>query len=574
MLFDYRKVYIEPFDKGLMGETMAAKGPAPTTGIPVLILKEGTQRTTGAEALRSNMMAAITISEMLRTTYGPRGMDKMLVDTLGDVTITNDGATILDKMDVQHPAAKMLVQIAKGQDDEVGDGTKTSVIFAGELLKAAEDLLAKEVHPTVIVNGYKKALEEAVKYAEKISKEVDINDIETLKKIASTALTSKAVHGVKDLFSEIAVKAVKQVAEFRDNRIYVDLDNIQIIKKHGGSLADTKLIYGIVLDKEVVHPGMPKRVEKAKIALIDAPLEIEKPDITAKINITSPDQIKSFLEEETKLLKDMVEKIAATGANVVICQKGIDDIAQHFLAKKGILAVRRVKRSDMEKLERATGGRIVSNIEDLTPNDLGYAELVEERKVGEDKMVFVEGTKDPKAVSILIRGGLERIVDEAERSLRDALSVVADVLRNPRIVYGGGAFEAEIARFIRDYASRVSGKEQLAVLAFAKALEGIISALVENAGLDPIDMLSDLRSAHSRPDGVKYGVNVFKGKIDDMEALGVIEPLAVKINALKAGTEAATLILRIDDIVAASKAKEEKEKKEEKKKEEEEKKED
>ena len=542
---------------------MSAKGIVPTAGLPVLILKEGTQRTSGAEALRSNMMAAITVAEMLRTTYGPRGMDKMLVDTLGDITITNDGATILDKMDVQHPAAKMLVQIAKGQDEEVGDGTKTSVIFAGELLKAAEDLLAKDVHPTVIINGFKKALDEAIKHAERIAKSVSLDDEEILKKIASTALTSKAVHGVREKFAEIAVKAVKQVAEERKGRIYVDLDNIQIIKKHGGSLADTKLIYGIVLDKEVVHPGMPRRVENAKIALIDAPLEIEKPDITAKINITSPEQIKIFLDEETKMLKEMVEKIAATGANVVICQKGIDDVAQHFLAKKGILAVRRVKRSDMEKLERATKGRIVSNIDDLSPEDLGYAELVEERKVGEDKMVFIEGTKDPKAVSIVIRGGLERIVDEAERSLRDALSVVADVLRNPKIVYGGGAFEAEIAKHIREFSTHVSGKEQLAVQAFAKALEGVISALVENAGLDPIDIISDLRQAHSKEDGVKYGVNVFTGKIEDMEKLGVIEPLAVKVNALKAGTEAATLILRIDDIIAASKVKEEK--KEEKK---------
>jgi len=550
---------------------MAQKGVAPTAGIPVLILKEGTQRTTGAEALRSNMVAAMTIAEILRTTYGPRGMDKMLVDTLGDVTITNDGATILDKMDVQHPTAKMLVQIAKGQDDEVGDGTKTAVIFAGELLKAAEDLLNKEVHPTIIINGYKKALEEAVRYAESVAKDVDTNDFETLKKIASTALTSKAVHGVRDYFAEIAVKAVKQVAEDRDGRIYVDLDNIQIIKKHGGSLADTKLVYGIILDKEVVHPGMPKRVEKAKIALIDAPLEIEKTEIDAEIRISDPEMMRKFIEQKENILKDMVEKIAATGANVVICQKGIDDVAQHFLAKKGILAVRRVKRSDMEKLERATGGKIVSNIDDLTPNDLGYAELVEERKVGEDKMVFVEGTKDPKAVSIIIRGGLERVVDEAERSFRDALSVVADVLRVPKIVYGGGSFEIEIARYLREYATKVGGKEQLAVLSFAKALEGVVSALVENAGLDPIDMISELRSAHNKPDGIKYGVNVFSGKVDDMEALGVIEPLTVKTNALKAGTEAATLVLRIDDVVAASKVKEEKKEEKKEKKEEEEK---
>ncbi|MEM2076009.1 MAG: thermosome subunit beta [Zestosphaera sp.] len=549
----------------------AQRGVAPTAGIPVLILREGTQRTTGAEALRSNMVAAVTIAEILRTTYGPRGMDKMLVDTLGDVTITNDGATILDKMDVQHPAAKMLVQIAKGQDDEVGDGTKTAVIFAGELLKAAEELINKEVHPTIIINGFKKALEEAIKYAERVARSVSVDDLETLKKIASTALTSKAVHGVRDLFAEIAVKAVKQVAEERDGRMYVDIDNIQIIKKHGGSLADTKLVYGVILDKEVVHPGMPKRVENARIALLDAPLEIEKTEIDAEIRITDPEMMRKFIEQKESMLKDMVEKIVATGANVVVCQKGIDDVAQHFLAKKGILAVRRVKRSDMEKLERATGGRIVSNIDDLTPNDLGYAALVEERKVGEDKMVFVEGTKDPKAVSIIIRGGLERVVDEAERSFRDALSVVADVLRLPKIVFGGGSFEVEMAKQLKDYATKVGGKEQLAVLSFAKALEGVVSALVENAGLDPIDMLSELRSAHNKPEGVRYGVNVFKGKVDDMEAMGVVEPLAVKTNALKAGTEAATLILRIDDVVAASKAKEEKKKEEKKEEKEEEK---
>jgi thermosome len=544
-----------------MSQSSQPVGVIGPTGIPVLILKEGSSRTTGEDALRANMMAAITIAEMLRTTYGPRGMDKMLVDTLGDVTITNDGATILDKMDVQHPAAKMLVQIAKGQDDEVGDGTKTAVIFAGELLKNASELLAKDVHPTIIINGYKRALEEATRIARELAKPVSIDDEGVLIRIASTALTSKAVHGVRDYFAKIAVKAVKQVAELRGDRWYVDLDNIQIIKKHGASLADSQLVYGVVLDKEVVHPGMPKRVEKARIALLDAPLEIEKPEITAKINITSPEQIKSFLDEEAKMLKDMVDKIAAVGANVVICQKGIDDVAQHFLAKKGILAVRRVKRSDMEKLERATGGRIVSNLDDLTPNDLGYAELVEERKVGEDKMVFVEGTKNPRAVSIVIRGGLERVVDEAERSFRDALCVVADVIKYPYITYGGGAFEIELASRIREFATKIGGKEQLAVEAFAKALEGIVVALVENAGLDPVDYLMKLRAAHKRDDGYKYGVNVFTGDIANMEELGVIEPLAVKTNALKAGTEAATMILRIDDVIAAARSKEKESKK-------------
>jgi thermosome len=544
-----------------MSQSSQPVGVIGPTGIPVLILKEGSTRTTGEDALRANMMAAITIAEMLRTTYGPRGMDKMLVDTLGDVTITNDGATILDKMDVQHPAAKMLVQIAKGQDDEVGDGTKTAVIFAGELLKNASELLAKDVHPTIIINGYKRALEEATRIARELAKPVSIDDEGVLIRIASTALTSKAVHGVRDYFAKIAVKAVKQVAELRGDRWYVDLDNIQIIKKHGASLADSQLVYGVVLDKEVVHPGMPKRVEKARIALLDAPLEIEKPEIDAEIRISDPLQMRKFIEEKENILKEYVEKLAAVGANVVICQKGIDDVAQHFLAKKGILAVRRVKRSDMEKLERATGGRIVSNLDDLTPNDLGYAELVEERKVGEDKMVFVEGTKNPRAVSIVIRGGLERVVDEAERSFRDALCVVADVIKYPYITYGGGAFEIELASRIREFATKIGGKEQLAVEAFAKALEGIVVALVENAGLDPVDYLMKLRAAHKRDDGYKYGVNVFTGDIANMEELGVLEPLAVKTNALKAGTEAATMILRIDDVIAAARSKEKESKK-------------
>ena len=522
-------------------------------GIPVLILKEGTQRTVGRDALRTNIMAVRAVAETLRTTYGPKGMDKMLVDALGDVTITNDGATILDKMEVQHPAAKMLVQIAKGQDEEVGDGTKTAVIFAGELLRHAEELLSKNIHPTVIVSGFRKAMEEALKVLYEISEPIDINDEEILKKIAKTALTSKAVHDARDYFAELAVKAVKQIAEKRGNKYYIDLDYIQIIKKYGGSLFDSMLVYGVVLDKEVVHPGMPRRVEKAKIALIDAPLEIEKPEIDAEIRITDPSQMRAFLEQEEDILKKMVDKLAETGANVVICQKGIDEVAQHFLAKKGILAVRRVKRSDMEKLEKATGGRIISNIDDLRPEDLGEAELVEERKVGEDKMVFVEGCKNPKAVSIVIRGGLERLVDEAERSLRDALAATADAIKDGRIVAGGGAVETELAKHLRRYAKTVGGKEQLAIEAFAKALEGLVMALSENAGLDPVEVIMKLRAAHEKPDGKWTGINVLTGDLDDMMKLGVIEPVSIKANAIKAGTEAATIILRIDDVIAAAK---------------------
>ena len=523
------------------------------TGIPVLILKEGTQRTAGRDALRTNIMAARAVAEMIKTTFGPKGMDKMLVDALGDVTITNDGATIMDKAEIQHPAAKMLVQVAKSQDSEVGDGTKRAVVFSGELLKNAEELLAKNIHPTLIIAGYRRAMEEALNLLYQLSEPISIDDEESLKKIAKTSLTSKAVHDAREYFAEMAVKAVKQIVELRGDKYYVDLDNIQIIKKYGGALLDSMLVYGIVLDKEVVHPGMPRRVSEAKIALLDAPLEIEKPEIDAEIRINDPSQLKAFLQQEEEILMKLVDKIVEIGANVVVTQKGIDEVAQHFLAKKGILAVRRVKRSDLEKLERATGGRIVSNIDDLKPEDLGYAKLVEERKIGEDKMVFVEGCKNPRAVSIVIRGGLERLVDEAERSMRDALSAVADAIKDGRVVPGGGAIEIELAKHIRKLATRVGGKEQLAIEAFAKALEGLVVTLIENAGLDPVDMIMKLRAAHEKEGGKNIGVNVFTGDIDDMYKNGVIEPVSVVANAIKAGTEASTIILRIDDLIAASK---------------------
>ncbi len=566
-----------------MAAPHARVGTIEPTGVPVLILKEGTQRTYGKEAVRTNIMIVRAIAETLRTTYGPKGMDKMLVDSLGDITITNDGATILDKMDVQHPTAKLVVQIAKGQDEEVGDGTKTAVILAGELVKHAESLLDKDIHPTIIVTGYKKAAEEAINKLYEIAEPIDIDDEETLKKVARTALTSKAVHGAREYLAEIAVKAVKQIAEKRGDKWYIDLDTIQIIKKHGGSLLDTKLIYGIVVDKEVVHPGMPRKVENAYIVLLDAPLEVEKPEIDAEIRITDPTYLRRFLEEEEKILAEYVEKIYKVAVErmkkegvdpekagiVLFVQKGIDEVAQHFLAKKGILAVRRVKRSDMEKLARATGARIVSNIEDLTPEDLGYAKLVEERKVGEDKMVFVEGCPNPRSVTILIRGGLERLVDEAERSLRDALSAVADAIRDGKVVAGGGAVEVELAKHLREIAPKLGGKVQLAVEAFAKSLEGLATALAENAGLDPVEIIMKLRSAHAKPEGKWMGINVFTGEIEDMMKLGVVEPVSVKANAIKAGTEAATMVLRIDDIIAASR-KEEEEKKEKKEEEEEE----
>jgi thermosome len=530
------------------------------TGVPVIILKEGTQRTYGREALRSNIMAVRAIAEILKTTYGPKGMDKMLVDSLGDITITNDGATILDKMDIQHPAAKMLVQIAKGQDEEAGDGTKTAVIFSGELLKEAEKLIDKNIHPTVIIEGYKKALAKAIEVINSIAEPVSIDDDEKLLLVAKTSLNSKAVHDAREHLAKIAVEAVKTIVEKRGDKWYVDLNNVGMIKKHGGSIFDTQLVRGIVLDKEVVHPDMPRRVEKAKIAVLDAPLEIEKPELDLEVSITSPDLIRKMLEKQEKILAEKVEKIAATGANVVICQKGIDDVAQHFLAKKGILAVRRVKRSDMEKLERATGGRIVTSIRDLTPNDLGYAEIVEERRVGNDKMVFIEGCKNPKAVTILIRGSSDMILDDTERSFHDALHAVRNVLRDPKIVPGGGAAEIELALRLRKWAESVGGKEQLAVQAFADALEEIVSVLAQTAGLDPIEAVMELRSLHSQGK-INAGIDVMNGKIvEDITKINVIDPVIVKKQVIKAAAEAAAAVLKVDDVIAATPSKKEEEK--------------
>ncbi len=453
-------------------------------GVPVLVLKEGTQRAFGKEAMRINIMVAKAVAEVMKSTLGPKGMDKMLIDSLGDITITNDGATILDEMDVQHPIGKLLVEIAKTQDDEVGDGTTTAVILAGALLEEAEKLLDKNIHPTVVVSGFKKALDAAMEHLRKIAVPVKRDDVTTLKKVASTAMHGKISETVKDYFAELAVKAMLQVAEERNGEWIADLDNVQIVKKHGGALEDTQLVYGIVIDKEVVHAAMPKRVVNAKIALLDAPLEVEKPEIDAEIRINDPpNQIRAFLEEEENILKSYVDKFKALGVNAVFTTKGIDDMAQYYLAKAGILAVRRVKRSDIEKLVRATGGRLVTNIEDMTEADLGFAGLVEERRVGGDeKMVFVEQCKNPKAVSILIRGGgFERLVDEAERNLTDALSVVSDVIEEPYVLPGGGAPEMEVAKVVRQFAAKVGGREQYAVEAFANAVEVIPKTLAENA---------------------------------------------------------------------------------------------
>ena len=528
---------------------------SPTSGgVPVLILKEGSSRSRGREAQHTNIMAAKIIAETVKSSLGPKGMDKMLVDSFGDVTITSDGRTILDEMDVQHPAAKMMVEVAKTQDNEAGDGTTTAVILSGELLSKAEELIGKNIHPTIIIDGYKKAAEKALENLEKIAIPVDLNSKEYIKKAAMTCMASKLVAEQREYLADLAVEAVLEVAEKVDDKYKVDIDDVKVEKKPGESVRDTKLINGIVIDKEVVHSGMPKRVENAKIALLDTSLEIEKTEFDAKINIESPEQMDAFLRQEEAMLRDMVEKLAALGANVVLCQKGIDDMAQHFLARKGILAVRRIKKSDMEKLAKATGGKIITNLDDASPADLGYANLVEERKIGDDKMTFVEGCKHPRAVTILIRGGTERIVDEAERSLHDALCVVRDIVEEPKVLAGGGAPELEIARVLKKYAETLPGREQLAVKSFAEALEAIPATLTENAGLDPIDILSELRSKHENGE-TWAGIEVISGKVLDTREAGIFEPISVKKQVIKSATEAASMILKIDDVIAAGKAK-------------------
>ena len=525
-----------------------------TGGVPVLIMREGSERSKGRDAQRNNIMAAKTIADAVKSSLGPKGMDKMLVDSSGDVIITSDGRTILDKMDIGHPAAKMMVEVAKTQDAEVGDGTTTSVIVAGELLGKAEDLINKGIHPILIVEGYSKAAEKALETLEKIAFSVKPTEKEFLMKIAATSMASKLVAENKEQLADIVVKAVLHVAQKVGDEYTVDLDDIMVEKKPGESMSETTLIEGLVLDKEVVHSDMPKRVEKAKIALLESALEIEKTKFDAKINIERPEQMQSFLQEEEHMLKAMVEKIVSSGANVVLCQKGIDDMVQHFLARKGVLAVQRVKASDMEKLAKATGGKPVTNIESLSKSDLGFAEIVEERKIGNDKMTFIEGCKNPHAVAILIRGADKRFVDEAERSLHDALCVVRDVVQEPKIVAGGGAPEMEIAKALRSYAETLPGREQLAVRSFGEAMEIVPLTLGENAGLDPIDFLLELRTRHEK--GEKWaGVDVFEGKIKDMKDLKVYEPLAVKKQTIKSANEAATMILRIDDVIASAKMK-------------------
>jgi thermosome len=521
-------------------------------GQPVLILPEGTFRSKGRTAQENNIAAAKAVADAVRTTIGPKGMDKMLVDSIGDIVITNDGVTILEEMEIEHPAAKMMVEVAKTQNEEVGDGTTTAVVIAGELLKKAGELLEQEVHPTVIIRGFNLAKEKVLKAMDKISKPISLEDDADLKKIAMTSMSGKSAYAYSEKLAELVVKAVKQVAEKRDGKVIVDTENIQREKKHGGSSEDTELIEGIIIDKEVVHPGMPKIIKNAKIALLDAALEVKETETDAQIQITDPNKLQEFVDQEEKMLKNMVEKVAASGASVVLCQKGIDDVAQHYLAKKGILADRRVKKSDMEKLAKATGARIVTNLDDLKKEDLGFAGLVEEVRIGDEQMTFIRNCKNPKAVSILVRGGTEHVVDEIDRAIEDAIGAVGSAIEVGKIVPGGGAPEAEAARELRKFAEEFSGREQLAINAFADALEVIPRSLAESGGLDPIDTIVALRAAHEQKK-VEAGVNVMEGGISDMVKLGVIEPLKVKTQAINSAADAAIMILRIDDVISASK---------------------
>lgn len=517
--------------------------------IPVVLLPEGYTRTQGRDAQRMNIMAAKMVAEAVRSTLGPKGMDKMLVDDLGDIVITNDGATIVDEMKIEHPAAKMIVEVAKTQDEEVGDGTTTAVIVAGELLKNAEKLLDQGIHPSVIVKGYRISSEKAIEILDKIAHEVTIKDKKLLEEIAQTAMTGKGAETHKEYLSEVAVTAVTQVA---DDKGDIDIDNIKLEKKQGASVRDTELIQGVIIDKEVVHDGMPKKLEGAMIALVDSAFEVKETETDAEIRITSPDQLQAFLDQEEKMLKTMVDKIEASGANILFCQKGIDDVAQHYLAKKGIMAVRRCKKSDMEALAKATGARVVTNVEDLSAKELGSAGLVEEKKVSGDKMIFVKDCKDPKAVSILVRGGTEHVVAEAERAFNDAIGGVASAIEVGKIVTGGGAPEIELSKGLREFADTVGGREQLAINAFADSVEIIPRTLAESAGMDAIDVLVDLRAKHEGADGAQIGFNVLDGKAENLWKKGVVEPQKIKTQAVKSAAEAVELILRIDDVIASS----------------------
>lgn len=521
--------------------------------MPVVLLKEGSSETKGKDAQKNNIAASKIIAEIIHTSLGPRGMDKMLVDSLGDVTITNDGATILKEIDVQHPAAKMLVEISKTTDNEVGDGTTSAVVLAGSLLEHAESLINQNVHPTIIVDGYRKAGKKAKEFLESIATGISVSDKTIMTKIAKTAMQTKLVRKDSVQLADMVVDSILSVVEKDGDSHNIDIDDIKVEKKAGGSIKDSMAVQGIVLDKEIVHGGMPKKIAEAKIALINAALEINKTETDAKINISNPQQLKSFLDEENRMLKNMIDKVIGSGANVVLCQKGIDDMAQHYLAKAGVIAVRRIKESDLTKLAKATGARVVTNLDDLFEKDLGVADLVEERKIEEDRWVFVEGCKHPKSVTLLLRGGSQRVVDEVERSVHDALMVVKDVIESPFIVAGGGAPETFAATKLRGWAKILEGREQLAAEKFADALESIPLTLAENAGMDPIDTITVLRSKQQR--GEKWtGINVLRGKISNMKSSDIIEPLAVKLQIVSASTEAACMILRIDDVIATQKS--------------------
>nr|AIF24051.1 thermosome subunit [uncultured marine thaumarchaeote SAT1000_23_E11] len=518
---------------------------------PVLVLKESALQQKGRDAQKNNIAAAKLVADLVKTSLGPRGLDKMLVDSLGDVTITNDGATILKEIDAQHPAAKMMVEVSKTIDTEVGDGTTSSVIFAGALLEKAEKLLEKDVHSTVIVDGYQAAAEKSLELLAGFAKSVKPDDQESLIKIAKTSMQSKLISEDSEPLSKLVVGAILKIAEKNGDAYSVDLDNLKVEKKSGASIQDTALIKGIVLDKEIVHSGMPTKIQNAKIALVNAALEVEKTEMSAEIRISDPSQMQMFLEEENRMLKEMVSKLHNAGTNVLICQKGIDDISQHYLAKHGILAVRRVKESDMTKLAKATGGRITTNLDDITEKDLGYADLVQQKKIETDKWVFIEGCKNPHSVTILIRGGSQRVVDEVDRSIHDSLMVVKDVIETPSIVTGGGSAEAYLAGQLNEYADSFDGREQLAVKQYAEALESIPLTIAENAGMDPIDTIISLRAKQNS--GKKAaGINAKESKIGDMNSLSILEPLVVKEQIIKSATETACMILRIDDVIAIS----------------------
>ncbi|AKB56338.1 MULTISPECIES: thermosome subunit beta [Methanosarcina] len=519
---------------------------------PIFILREGSKRTHGSDAQHNNIMAAKAVAEAVRTTLGPKGMDKMLVDSMGDVVITNDGATILKEMDIEHPGAKMIVEVAKTQDAEVGDGTTTAAVLAGEFLTKAEDLLESGVHPTVIASGYRLAADQATKIIDTITVSASPEDTETLEKIAATAITGKGAEAQKEHLSKLAVKAVKSVAEIsEDGKITVDIEDIKVEKRPGGSIKDSEIVDGVIVDKERVHPAMPEVVENAKILLLSVPIELKKTETKAEIKITNPDQMQLFLDQEEAMLKEIVDKVIKTGANVVFCQKGIDDLAQYYLTKAGIFGMRRVKKSDMDKLSRATGAKIITSLDEIEESDLGHAGLVEEKDVTGSRMTFVTGCKDSKATSILLRGGTEHVVEGIERALEDALRVVGVALEDQKIVVGGGSPEIELSLRLKEYAATLKGREQLAVTKFAESLEIIPSTLAENAGLDPIDMLVEMRSQHEKGNK-RAGLNVYTGKIEDMFENNVVEPLRIKTQAINAATEAAIMVLRIDDVIASS----------------------